>query len=182
MIQKLFEVEDQIPEILKDLQQRIKPEDLNTMLIDYHEPFVHRIWFQYDQKHRVYLHKIFPSSSSEASLYHPHPWISAVRIIKGTYEMGIGHSETDEAPVTDCKMLLGPNTVYEMTEPNGWHYVNPIDGPTYSLMVTGELNDRKMPIEPNKKFVKLNNEQIADIFDAFDSYYSIGFYLNKLKK
>lgn len=37
-----------------------------------------------------------------------------------------------------------------MYEMDGWHYVNPIDGPCYTVMVTGRLNGREMPVEPNK--------------------------------
>lgn len=86
-----------------------------------------------------------------------------MEIIKGKYEMGIGHSNTNEFPKTDCKLILPAGTIYEMTEKDGWHYVNPIDGPCYTLMVTGELNGREMPIEPNKEFRKLNDSEISDI-------------------
>lgn len=168
MIKKLYEIESELYPHLEKMMENIN--SLNTMHIDYHEPFVNRIWFQYDEKHRVYLHKIFPSQSSEAALFHPHPWKSAIRIIWGSYEMGVGHSETNEVPKIDCKLHLPQYTTYEMVEENGWHYVNPRI-PSYSLMVTGELNSRQMPIEPRKEFRKLTEEEITDILDVCMEFY-----------
>lgn len=168
MIKKLYEIEQELyPHLEKMLEN---PNVLNTMHIDYHEPFVNRIWFQYDEKHRVYLHKIFPSKSSNDALFHPHPWKSAIRIVSGGYEMGVGHSSTNEVPKIDCKLLLPECTLYEMLEEDGWHYVNP-KHPSYSLMVTGELNSRKMPVEPHKEFRKLNEEEIEDMLDVFMRFY-----------
>jgi hypothetical protein len=141
-----------------------------SMYIDYHMPFVKRIWFQHGE-YRVYLHKIEPCLSSSQALYHPHPWQSAIRIIKGIYEMGVGHSESQQIPATDCKLFLSEGTIYEMTEKNAWHYVRPINEPVYSLMVTGHRNNRKMPVEPKKDFRKLTAEEIMEILTVFDNYY-----------
>lgn len=164
MIDKLYEVE---ASLMKDILS--KP--LNTLRIDYHQPFVNRIWYQYDETYRVYLHKIFPAKTSNDALFHPHPWKSAIRIISGRYEMGVGHSNTNKIPKIDCKLVLSAGTVYEMLEEDGWHYVNPIKKASYSLMVTGELNKRKMPIEPLKEFRKLNKKEISEILEVFETYY-----------
>lgn len=144
--------------------------DKHSMFIDYHDPFVQRIWIQMD-KYRVNLHKSYPSKSSAHSLFHPHPWESAIRILKGTYEMGIGHSTTNDTPLIDCKLILGPGSCYEMTEPDGWHYINPINGPVYSLMVTGDKFERQMPVEPNKKFRELTEDEMNDMLNVLKKYY-----------
>jgi len=140
------------------------------MYIDYHEPFVRRVWFQHGI-YRVYLHEIHPSSASENSLFHPHPWKSAIRIIHGAYEMGIGHSETNETPKIDCKLIIGKDTAYEMVEKDAWHYVNPFNSPVFSLMVTGELNDREMTVEPDKKFRDLTEGETNFIVAMITEYY-----------
>lgn len=154
--------------------------EIHSMYIDYHEPFVQRIWFQ-DGPNRVYLHKIEPCNLNQNALYHPHPWKSAVRTIHGAYEMGIGHSNTDKIPATDCRLILNKDTIYEMIEEDAWHYIRPINGPVYSLMVTGFKNNRKMPIEPNKKFRKLTEEEFVTLLSVFEDYYQFKNFINPVK-
>ncbi len=163
MIELLNKVEDSLIELLYKNAGNIK-----TMYIDYHKPYVSRIWFV-DEEHdcRIFLHKIAQCEESKEALYHPHKWDSAVRIVSGEYEMGVGHSETNELPKTDCTLILKTGSCYSMTEKDGWHYVSPKKDDTYTLMVTGKLNDREMPIEPDKKFRKLSREEIADILYTF---------------
>lgn len=163
MLDALRLIELRLETILQEVQ-------LNSMYIDYHPPFVSRIWFQFHE-YRVYLHKIAPCNESKEALYHPHPWQSAIKILWGKYEMGIGHSQTNEVPKTDCKLILPAGTVYEMTEEDGWHYVCPVGGPVYSLMITGKKSQREMPIEPKKKFRQLTYVETKDILTVFKSYY-----------
>jgi hypothetical protein len=86
--------------------------------------------------------------------------------------MGVGHSETDEIPKTDCVLILGPGACYSMTEKNGWHYVSPRKGCVYTLMVIpNKLNGRKMPIEPEKKFRKLTSKEVEDMLYFFSEQY-----------
>lgn len=157
-------------DILKDVYLNLdalilnatEEKQIKTMFIDYHKPYVSRIWFPY-QEYRIFLHKIQPCKSNIEALYHPHKWDSAMLILDGSYEMGIGRSNNNDIPKTDCHLILPKGTMYEMTEKDSWHYVNPINGPCYTLMVTGKLNGRNMPLEPNKEFRNLNVEEIEDI-------------------
>ncbi len=160
MIEKLLEIE-------KNLRDILLRSEIHTMFIDYHKPYVKRIWVQHDDL-RIYLHEIDPCGESSEALYHPHPWKSAVKILKGHYEMGIGHSSTDEIPKTDCKLILPQGSVYEMIEEDAWHYVNPLDGPIFSLMITGERNQRKMPVEPMKEFRKLTDDEFEKMILTLD--------------
>lgn len=163
MLNILFEIESKIKEL-------IQSSELKSMYIDYHPPVVERIWFSYGS-YRVYLHKIHPCQESNVALFHPHPWKSAIRILQGKYEMGVGHSENNNIPAIDCKLILPQGTCYEMTDDNGWHYVNPISEPVISLMVTGELSSRKMPIEPDKKFRELTEDEKSFIISQILKYY-----------
>jgi hypothetical protein len=163
MLDVLFQVEKNILDLLNKSA-------LHTMYIDYHLPFVKRVWFQYGE-YRVYLHLIEPCNDDLDVLYHPHPWKSAIRIVEGKYKMGIGHSETNEIPKTDCTLILPKGSCHEMVEKDAWHYVRPIDGPSYSLMVTGELNNREMPLESSKSFRELTKEEVDDIISKFRKYY-----------
>lgn len=165
MLNKLFEIEKELPTILRNAEFKMA-----SMFIDYHPPIVERIWFQFN-KYRVLLHKIHQAEMCDP-LFHPHPRESAVRLIKGSYKMGIGHSPSDEIPPIDCYLHLAPGTCYEMSEPDGWHYVNPIDDYVYSLMITGEKFARKMPLEPDKPFRELTETEILDIMAVFKNYYN----------
>ncbi len=168
MLETLYKVENNLIELLYKNTDKIQ-----TMYIDYHKPFVSRIWFKDEENDcRVFLHKIEPCKESMEALYHPHKWDSAVRIINGEYEMGIGHSSTNEAPKTDCKLILGNGSCYEMIEKDAWHYVSPKYN-TYSLMVTGKLNGREMPIEPEFAFRKLSRNEVADILYTFQEYCAV---------
>lgn len=74
-------------------------------------------------------------------LYHPHPWPSAMLIVKGEYEMKVGYGDPNgEPPKMSGRMILRPGTMYEMTDPNEWHYVSPTVGTqyTHTIMVTGK--------------------------------------------
>ncbi len=168
MLNKLFEIEKDIMNLVFDRLLQ----DMRTMYIDYHGPIVERIWFDYDGL-RIYLHKIHKCNKSTDALFHPHPWKSAIRILKGSYEMGVGHSSDNTVPSIDCKLILPEGSCYEMTEENGWHYVNPITDYVYSLMITGERSSRKMPVEPNKDFRELTNKEYADVFNACKEYYDL---------
>lgn len=173
MIKVLQEIESKLSSLLVE-------NELHSMYIDYHKPFVSRIWFQYGD-YRVYLHKIESCGDNKEALFHPHPWKSAIRLIRGKYEMGIGHSETNDIPNTDCKLILSEGTVYEMTEENGWHYVNPLSV-SYSIMVTGERSNRKMPVEPKKDFRKLNSIEVYDILNVVSNYYKLDLKFEELVK
>lgn len=164
MLDELIKVKQILPDLIIEMATN---NQIQTMYIDYHKPFVSRIWFKYNNL-RVFLHKIEPCNDSSEALFHPHKWHSAMEILSGTYEMGVGHSATNDTPKTDCKLILGKGSRYEMTEPNGWHYVNPISEPCYTLMVTGALNGREMPIEPNKSFRELYGHEVLDILNIID--------------
>jgi hypothetical protein len=93
---------------------------------------------------RVYLHRIHPCDEGSA-LFHPHPWPSAIRILSGRYETGVGYGAGDTPPPVAWKGVLEAGSYYEMVEPDGWHWVRPVGGPSLSLMVTGAPWTRTAP-------------------------------------
>lgn len=168
MLDNLIYVEENLKELFESA-------DLKSMYIDYHDPYVARIWFQ-NGENRVFIHKIYEvriTNNSLGALFHPHPRESGVRIIKGTYEMGVGHSDSNNVPKVDARLILPKGTCYEMVEPNGWHYVSPINGPVFSIMVTGKAFDREMPITPNEPFRELRLSEIQEILDVVNEYYNL---------
>ena len=138
MIEKLIKIEIDLPNLLSN------PEIWNTLDIDYFPPRVERLWMQYDKEHRLYIHRIYPTN--ETCLFHKHRWPAAFKMIHGSYEMGISYSEnevsSDEAyklPIIS-RFIMSEGSYYEMTNTHTLHYVKPLEEPSISLMITGNLD------------------------------------------
>lgn len=160
---------DLLEKVENNLFEIIKPLKMNTMYINYGIPIVERIWYQWGNR-RIYFHKIHRTEGT--SMLHNHPWPNAIRVLRGSYEMGIGHSSTNEAPVTlDAKMVMKPGSKYEMVTPGGWHYVNPVSAVSYSLMVADPPFERIPSHKPGIKFRELTDAEISDIMTVFEQEY-----------
>ncbi len=165
MLHLLPSVEKLLPDLLD------KPEIWTGLYVDYHHPYVERLWTQWGEN-RISLHKIFPCKKEE-SLFHPHPWPQAVKILKGGYEMGIGYSENNsEIPPIASTLLLPDGTTYEMIDPNGWHYVRPINEPSFSIMITGKPWPTKEKTEEKLKLRSLTQTQKEELLNVFKKIYS----------
>lgn len=138
--------------------------------INYHPPFVDRLWTGY-KEYRVFLHCVHPCNIDEA-LFHPHPWPSAMRIVKGTYEMIVGFGEGESQPPVASRLVLPTGSLYEMTEKNSWHAVAPLGEPAWSIMVTGWSWDRPSP-KPSHRLGLLSPERREDMLDFFCSRYPV---------
>jgi hypothetical protein len=172
VLEKLKEVERTIADVLCE-------EDWNSLLVDYHHPHVWRLWRQYDEDHRVLLHKIHPCDPSEA-LLHPHPWPSAMRIFtpEGTsYETGTGFAspEAADAPPRGATFFLQTGSAYQMATSWGWHYVRPIGGAIYSLMVTGKpfKRPKQERFGQGQKHKSLDDAQADDLLSFFREVYPV---------
>jgi hypothetical protein len=169
MIKKLIEIEALLPALLED------PLGWQSLLIDYETPHVWRLWRQFDTDTRLFLHKIFPC---DVALLHPHPWPSAVRVFTPgsvIYETAVGRGVPEAtAPPTPATFMLKDGSAYEMVDPFGWHYVRPIGGPIYSVMVTGKpyTGVLKQPrFGQGQKHGALNAFQISGLLTHFGLRY-----------
>lgn len=155
--------------IEKELARHLAEEDTwSSVYVDYHKPYVKRLWKQIGT-HRVYLHQIASCERSE-SLFHPHPWPSAMKVIEGVYEMGVGYSKTNEAPVAVSTLILPKNSYYEMVDIDSWHYVRPLSTVSYSLMLTGAPWRRDAP-KSDYPLRQLGSDEKRAIFDLFRKEY-----------
>lgn len=164
MLEVLARVELELPALL------LAEAGWSGLFIDYHPPTVERLWRPWGD-YRVSLHRILPCAR-EAALFHPHPWPSAMRIIEGEYEMAVGYGPGDEPPPIAARMIVRGEFRYEMTHPDAWHYVRPIGGPTWSLMVTGKPWSRQAP-RSDKPLVDLTPEQRKGLLAFFRSRYPV---------
>ncbi len=147
-----------------------------TKKIDYTPPLVHRIYRDWEYNgviYRIYLHKIYPcpvksDGIAQEALYHLHPWASAIRNLGGcgkvsVYEMGVGYGLSNRSPLA-ATIRVSAGFEYEMLDPLGRHFVNILENPSYSLMVTSPpFADSAAPRTDNLKLVPLSEEAQNDL-------------------
>lgn len=116
-----------------------------TVDVTYEDPHVERVWTQWGDL-RVNLHRIHPCAKA---LFHPHPWPSAMLICSGVYMMGVGATVAGGPKIVQSgpvvvepreavRVKLVAGSQYEMLDPYGWHWVQPLDLPVMSVMLTGK--------------------------------------------
>lgn len=160
---KLYAVEHALPYLLTN-------ESLwHSLYVDYAKPYVERVYTNWNGL-RINLHRIKACESQEA-LFHPHPWPSAMRIVEGSYEMGVGYSSTDEIPPAAATVVLPAGAAYEMVHPDGWHYVHPLSNHSLTVMVSGEPWNRSSP-KSNYKLSELDPKIKYEIITLFKKFYS----------
>jgi len=111
-----------------------------SLYVGYEKPHVERLWRQIDNDHRIMLHRIHPCDALDV-LFHPHPWPSAVLVL-GEYEMTVGFGAGMIRPPSAMTTRLAPGSFYEMTHPDGWHGVRPLEVPSLSVMLIGRPWER----------------------------------------
>jgi len=164
MINKLQQLEDKIiPGLLQD------PNNWKSLMIDYHPPIVERLWAQVGN-YRVLLHWIHKCEAKDA-LFHPHPWPSAMHVISGKYEMGLGYGSGLEEPPKMCTILMeNGGSYYDMTHVDGWHYVRPVDGICVTTMLIGPKWERE-EIKSTEPLKPMPNERKMVMLEFFRTYY-----------
>lgn len=126
--------------------------DWKDVLVDYHEPFVERVWCEFKGL-RVFLHRIHPSTPDKA-LMHGHPWPSAIRLLRGRYTMDVGRG---------TRVVLREGCTYEMVSPDGEHAVIPNGAPSFSLMVTAPPWETHKGPKPTKTLGPLDPKLRAEL-------------------
>ena len=166
MINKLNELEQSLPDLLEN------ETDWQSLFIDYETPHVHRLWRQIDDEHRLLLHRIEPCNRP---YMHKHPWPSAVHVLEGLYEMEVGVEESDQVisprNLVAAKIVLAPGNWYEMTNPLAWHYVKPLDVPSYSTMLIAKPWPNKVPETPPPTPRALFPHEKAELVAKFKSFF-----------
>jgi hypothetical protein len=162
MLDVLTQVEAVLPVLLRD--ERIS----QSLYVDYHPPTVERLWAAWGE-YRICLHRIHPCEREQA-LFHPHPWPSAMRVLAGDYEMAVGFGAGMETPPVAALMIARGDFRYEMTHPDSWHYVRPLERPTLSVMVTGKPWTRDAP-KSGRRLQPLRPEQVTELLRLFRAHY-----------
>lgn len=166
MLTTLIEIEKNLPQMLTDGLE------WNSLYVDYHKPFVERLWRQIGDA-RICLHRIYACERNEA-FFHPHPWPSAMKIIEGQYEMGCGSGAPHGTkPAITSTFILPVGSYYDMTTDSDWHYVRPLTRVSYSIMVMGAPFSVKEGVEKKKHHLMPLEENVADeILGQFRRFFS----------
>lgn len=163
-----------LPIIEKKLPELLANRNIwKSVFVDYHEPFVERLWTNIEYEgvnYRIYLHRILPCDIGQC-LFHPHPWPSVMKILSGQYKMHVGYGKGMNEPEIAATLILPNNTVYEMINPDAWHAVSPIKEASYSLMITGEPWERQSH-KSTKTLNKLSEQQENEILQFFQIKYN----------
>jgi len=164
MIDKLKQIEEKLlPDLLT------KPAEWHTLLVNYHPPIVERLWAQIGN-YRVLLHFIHKCEVKDA-LFHPHPWPSAMHVINGKYEMGLGFGPGIVEPEKMCTILLeNGGAYYDMTHIDGWHYVRPVEGVCATVMLIGKPWEREQ-LEVTEKPKPFSEDRKLIMLKFFSEYY-----------
>lgn len=162
MLKALEKVEKDLPMLLRD------ESGWNSVYVNYHPPYVERLWRQWG-KYRLYLHRIH-TCKREKALFHPHPWPSAMHVLSGRYEMAVGYGKGKKKPPIVATIMASGDFRYEMTNPDGWHYVRPVGGVAMTVMVTGKPWNRSSP-KSTKILRPLNEEKKKEIINFFRKIY-----------
>ena len=134
--------------------------------VNYHPPHVERLWCQLG-KHRLFLH-FSHTCKPEEPLFHHHPWPSAIHVIDGEYEMGMGFGKGIEEPEIFSTIISKGSLYYDMPHRDGWHYIRPIDAVCASVMLTGEPWGREMPSsEKVGELGCLHNDRVFVMLEYF---------------
>lgn len=164
MIDKLRQIEDKML-----LELLVQPDKWNTLLINYFPPIVERCWIQIGN-YRLMLHFIHECKSEEA-LFHTHRYPSAMHILTGKYEMGLGFGAGDTPPEKMATIVFDNGGYYDMTHIDGWHYVRPIGGPSATVMLTGKLWDREETVKDFPPLGPLSLQKKLIMLQWFEEYY-----------
>lgn len=164
----LAQVEAELPKMLNDEDR------WQDLVVTYHPPLVERLWTQYDDEHRVLLHRVHHVDDEHGDpLWHNHPWPSIVKVIQGSYTMMVGTWESGEQePDPRFHFELVEGCVYEMPDQFSWHDVNPLGGTSLSIMITGKpFKTMHMgpAVEPTEKQPRMDAGQRATMFNTWRS-------------
>lgn len=171
MLEKLHDAIEELPYLMEDKSR------WNSLHVTYAQPRVERLWTQFGEN-RILLHRIYPCEQWEA-LYHAHPWPSAVRVVRGKYEMGLASFDVGAGIIdyddwhhgpTEATLVLTKGCEYEMINRTGWHYVRPVDGPCDTIMVVGPPFKNPMTGQdsiPDKKQNPLIPTRFDELFNEW---------------
>jgi hypothetical protein len=148
-----------LPELLRS------PDAWASLDITYHPPHVERLWTTVPEG-RLFLHRIEPCDPGDA-LVHPHDWPSAMKILSGRYEHGIGVAD-DNGDVDILSVAeLAAGTYYEMSNPRVWHWVRPLEV-VCTLMLAGPLYAERPPFaKPTQRQLPLTSARAAELLETF---------------
>ena len=94
-----------------------------------------------------------------------------MKIVEGSYEMGVSHGKVIPGGEVIAKLIMPAGSTYEMTNPEGWHYVRPLGEKSLSVMVTGKPWSSSSS-KNTKSLSKLSDKTVIELLEVFSKYYN----------
>lgn len=146
MFAKLARAESELPQFLRE-----SPSNWNTLYIDYHPPFVERVWRPWGAG-RINLHIIHLCPAVQA-LKHAHDWDAAFRQVRNSYEMPFGIIRGGNEYIETGRFLIAPGSCYTLQAETMWHAVHQAE---HLVAPPDEVVNTVMVTDPPLKRVRHN--------------------------
>lgn len=151
-----------------------EPEIWDSLIINRRKPHTYRIFTQVGDN-RICLHK-FDVCNREEAFKHPHPWPGAFKVLKGKYQMFVGHSiDLQAQPREVATFIVSAGSSYEIVSPHTWHSVIPLET-TYTVMVNGppfEYQHKEVRTTKGKDLEKMTKDELLESLEVFKALIGI---------
>ncbi|MBP7114522.1 MAG: hypothetical protein KBA40_03650 [Candidatus Peribacteraceae bacterium] len=165
----LEELETELPGLLSE-QGKWKGVVLDAM------PQVNRLYRNWREGLRIFLHRIDPCPKVALAILHYHPGPSIVKIHKGGYRQALAYGEPSGPTPPICATVdMEPGSVYEMVHPNLWHAPIPTESASWSTMIVA-MGTWRTPIKitpqlTNLRLPQMNQIERDQLFKEFEEFY-----------
>lgn len=163
MIDVLTAIERELPTLLND------QDGWKGLYADSEKPHLKRLWRPWNE-YRINLHH-FTACQDTEEFPHPHPWKMVVRILEGTYLMGLGRASDLLTPPKMIYKKYYPGEYYEMLEEDEWHAIRPLGAEALTIMVSGPPIYQRNKMLGNKPSRELNLEERSELFKRIRVHY-----------
>jgi hypothetical protein len=134
MIDTLYEVCEQLPDLLQDRGR------WDSLIIDKRRPITRRVFTMMGQL-RVCLHEFeyIGNTRDDEAFWHPHAWPAAIHVLNGAYLMGARLHREPRARETHQDLLHGHRSRHRLQHdrPLEWHRIIPQTPLVHTIMING---------------------------------------------
>lgn len=147
----------------------------NDVVIDSY-PLLKRLYMDWDEDHRIFLHEIDAMIPGKKPILHYHQWQSIVRINRGKYKQAIAYGDPKGKVPPICSVIDMPEgSTYEMCDPRLWHAIDTSQGSVKTTMVVKKKSWRTPPPATkhttSMRYPKMTADERGRLISDFSSIY-----------
>jgi len=166
----LAEVEEELPSLLLDR------DSWGGVVID-SMPVVYRLYREWNEDFRIFLHRIEPDPQRKLPVLHYHPSPSVMKIHSGGYKQFYGYGPPGGPTPPICASVdIREGAVHEMIDPNLWHAIT-LEETSWSTMVSPRRSWQMMlpntPHTRSLRFPQIGISERESMFQRFEQWYPL---------